>query len=199
MSRVTRKIETCEHCGREIGELSCREVKLGFFCMMRGLQLDDSKLVHPTVEISREEQKVLDAFAPAIAEAAKIAEEARANHTEAEQRHFQAARAAVRAGVDDRATPAILSASGRGFLARDDSDVTLTIDRGFMRKPVDAIKNAKIRKENVAAREALADAETALHKARAYLGGLEQNQDRALRAACDDADWGLLAPGAAAP
>ncbi|MEE1834916.1 hypothetical protein PUT24_29320 [Streptomyces sp. SP17KL33] len=190
-----KKIETCDRCGREVGEFSCRPVKLGWFCLRDYLILDDSKIIHPTIEISPAEQKVIDAFAPAIAEAAKIAEEAEAAYAQAERRHFEAAKAAIKAGVDDRQTPMVLS-ENLGPFGRDDSGVTLTVDRGFVRKPVDAIRNGKVRRENVAAREALADAEAVMRKARAGLSRLEHAQDRALLVARDGGDWSLLAPGA---
>ncbi|MET8080954.1 hypothetical protein [Streptomyces sp. NPDC005303] len=193
MSRVNRKIETCDTCGREVGEQSCRPVKLGWFCLMTGLQLDDSKLIHPAVEISREEQKAIDAFAPAIAAATKITVEAEAVYAQAERRYLDAARAAIKAGVDDAQTPMILS-ENLGPLGRDDGGGTLTADRGFVRKPVDAIRSARTKRENVTARESLADAEVGLRKARSALSLLENDKERAMRLARGGIDWSPLAP-----
>ncbi|MFE3925601.1 hypothetical protein [Streptomyces sp. YIM B13508] len=173
MSRVTRKV--CEYCNRAVGDLSCREVKLGWYCLMRGLVMDDSKLIHPTPEpVGRAEQKIIDEYAPLIADAERLVDARLAAFTAAQNAHLSALLECARTGTG----------TGRWHVVGVNEDLDVPWGR---RKRLSAREQQRLIDAEEAAREAFEAAEDALVREKQRLTRIE-NRYGMLRSRARDQD-----------
>lgn len=165
--------ETCHLCTRPTGLYSCREVPLGWYCLQQGLQVDQTRLIAPTPDsVGRREQKVIDEFAPLLAEHRTTVDNALEAYTVVQQVHHRALLEAQQAGCSGLKSSVVDSLGG----------VPVGSVPG-RRKPPSEAEKAKLGAAEEQARDALEEAEHKLSRARVRLNGLEQQHDHARRRA----------------
>ncbi|RPF33423.1 hypothetical protein [Streptomyces sp. TLI_185] len=174
MTRTTTA-KKCPRCGRVMGELSCRPVKLGFFCMRDYLILDDAKLIHPTPDpIGEAEQSVIDEYAPQIEKAESLVDAALEAFSAAQSAHFKALTECHRVGIKPQGAPELMRADGGAF--------GLAVD-AFARRALSGRDRRKLTEAEENARGEVEAAEDQLSRERRHLSKIERAYDNERRAA----------------
>ncbi|MCZ4606273.1 hypothetical protein O3S80_21450 [Streptomyces sp. Lzd4kr] len=174
-TRSTTAAQKCPHCGRVMGEQSCREVKLGFYCLMRGLLLDDSKLIYPSRDqIGKHEQAAIDEYGPQVEQAEALTDAAIEALSAAQRTHIDALFECHRLGVIAPGMPSLVAADGRGFGVAVDYGRRGTMTGRSRRKLIDAEESARAEVEAC---------EDRLTRERRNLSRLERKYENAQRVA----------------
>ncbi|MFE6845058.1 hypothetical protein [Streptomyces sp. NPDC057686] len=166
----------CEHerCSQPLTEWGCREVAIGSYCRRWGLwRYKDGYVTYPDPDpIGRAEQKIIDANAEELGGAEKAVDELLQAHREARRRLDEASLACLKAGVAGPKTPMLQGLYGGPSGVQVDPR-----HRATGRQAV------RLLEAEDAAREAVAELEHQLDRARGRLQQVERRVELSRRVA----------------
>ncbi|MEU6397681.1 hypothetical protein ABZ867_11940 [Streptomyces cinnamoneus] len=164
----------CPNCGRPSGAGAlCRDVPLGWFCFTWGLQIDNSRIIHPTPDpIGKLEQRAIDEYADRLATAEKHVDGLIEAHRTARERHHETVLASARAGV--------LGGTKMMITGQYGGPSPVAVDN---RRRLSSRQEAALIQAEVTAREAVEEAEHQLGRGRDALNDLTRAAERARRIA----------------